>query len=829
MAVIRPLLAMTLGAVCAITFGCKPNAGRPERILLVTIDTLRADHLGYMGYDVETPNLDALAASGVVFTQAVTTYPMTLPSHTTIMSGLYPPAHGTRNNGTFRVPDDVETVAETLKANGYATAAFVGAFVLDSRFGLEQGFDVYDDDLPEENEVHKAYYPERRAEVVVSRALDWIRAHESEPFFVWVHVFDPHAPHNPPSPFAERYPDRVYDAEVAYTDHALGPLLRHVQAGPQGESAAIVLTSDHGESLGEHGESTHALFVYDATIRVPLIVKAPGRPAGHRVEGQVRTVDIAPTILELAGVESPEEIDGVSLFRYLDADTETPVTAYGETFVPRFNYNWSELRFLRTDRYKVIDAPRRELYDLAADPEELNNLWSDSLPAEARPLVRELGSLVDADQDVVHATLELDEETARRLESLGYVTGQAPGRKATELADPKDRVEVYERLQNTLGRDDLTPDQLIQEFREVLALEPENATARQKLANTLAEERRYEEALVEFRELLRVSEAGMVENLGVILLLLDDVEEALTITEAGIEKTPWDPDMHVLRGEALERANRLDEAVASYEKAIELRPEDAQNYWRRGAVRLKLGDGAGAEEGFRQALQRDPNLEAARLALARQLSQSGRAGEAKRLLEEGAQGGESSADWKAGFAEAQLASGDLAEARALLEDAHEEAPENTRVLALLGPLCGQQGDLERAAALLEKAISLGERGPDVRRNLGLVYLRRGDARAAIAELLAASESAPEDPAIWFSLGNAYLRSGKFAAAVEALERSVALEPDRQDARFNLALAYERAGERALAAEAYRRFLATGVKDEARRAEAERRIAELESR
>jgi arylsulfatase A-like enzyme/Tfp pilus assembly protein PilF len=821
-----PLTALFVLALASI--GCGEPLKTADRILLVTIDTLRADRLGYAGSNVETPNLDALAASGTVFLQAVSSAPLTLPSHATILSGLYPTRHGTRDNGTFRVSDDVETVAETLKANGYRTAAFVGAFVLDSRFGLEQGFELYDDDLAEDNEYHQAYFPERRAEVVVSRAIDWIRAHENERFFLWVHVFDPHAPHNPPSPFAERYGENVYDAEVAYTDHALGPLFEAIRSGEGGEDVAVVVTADHGESLDEHGEWTHALFVYDSTMRVPLIVQAPGVPSGRRVERQVRTVDIAPTLLELGGVEPSRSMDGVSLRRAIEANEPEP-PAYGETFVPRYGFGWSELRFLRTSRYKLIDAPRKELYDLTVDPKELQNLWSEELPPEARELERQLAAVIASEGEVASSTLPVDEETAQRLESLGYVASSPAAIADGEaLPDPKDRVEIYERLQSLLGRADLTRDQLIAEYRAILAMEPANVLARRRLANTLAEERRYQEAIQQYRELLRRSEVDSkgFKNLGAALLILDEIEEALMVTEAGVQKMPWDPDMHVLKGEALERAQSLDDALLSYEKAVELRPEDGTNYWRRGAVRLKLADTARAENDFRRSLELDPSLLTARLALTRVLAQSGRTDEAERLLDEAPSEGDRPADWKAGLAEVELARGDVAKARALLGEARADEPENTRVLSLLGPLYGREGDLAKAAAVLEQAVSLGETGADVRRNLGLVYMGQGKLDLAIRELRLASEAAPRNAAIWFSLGNAYVRAGRPRDAVGALETSVALEP-REDAIFNLAVAYRQSGMKRESAEAYRRFLATGVVDEARRKEAERRIAELE--
>jgi arylsulfatase A-like enzyme/Flp pilus assembly protein TadD len=836
MARLRGTLAfLTIAAAAVIAApGCRRTAAPADRILLITIDTLRADHLGYAGHDVETPNLDTLARDGAVFTQAVTAVPLTLPSHSTILSGFYPTRHQTRNNGTFRLPDEVVTVAETLREKGYATGAFIGAFVLDSRFGLAQGFDRYDDDLPEGNPLGSAFYAERRAQEVVERALKWISERDGERLFVWLHVYDPHAPYDPPSPYRERYSDRLYDGEIAYTDSTLGPLL---EAFAPSRGGATLVTADHGESLGEHGESTHALFIYDGTMRVPLLLRANGISPGTRIAAQVRTVDIAPTILELAGLPSPgepdknDELDGKSLLPYVRGEEKASRSAYGESFNCFYNFNWAKLRSIRNGGYKLIDAPDRELYDLDSDPREEKNLWTDEQPPSvARNLVRELERIKASDRGVA-ANVDVDPETARRLESLGYVVASASARPNDTddraLPDPKDRREVHERLQEILSRTDAPPDELISEYREILALEPENAWARSHLAHVLGDEKRYEEAVAEFRALIGTSalDARAYESLGIALLALDRVEEALDVTKTAVEARPWDPDVLILRGEALERASRHKEALAAYELAISLEPEDAENYWRCGAVLQKLGEIAEAEKQLRKAVGISPELEPAKLALARLLTQTGRGDEASLLLQSSA-GGKPSPGVKAGLAEVELASNNFAGALRLLEEARAEAPENTRVLGLLGLIYAQKGELAKATATLEKALSLGEKDPEVRRNLALTYLQGGKTSSAIRELEIASRDAPYDPSIWFSLGNAYLRAGNFNGAAVSLEKCVELDPSREGALFNLALAYEHGGKRQRAAETYRRFLASGAKDEGRRAEAERRVARL---
>jgi tetratricopeptide (TPR) repeat protein len=721
----------------------------------------------------------------------------------------------------FRLPEEVTTVADRLKSEGYRTAAFVGAFVLDRRFGLEQGFEVYDDELPGRNPDEPMEFAERRAEEVVARARAFIESHKDERFFVWVHVYDPHLPYHAPSPYAERYPGRAYDAEVAYTDSALGPLLSSVNA----EDTAIVVIGDHGEGLGDHGESSHTLFVYDSTMRVPLLLRAPGVPSGIRVERQVRSVDVAPTLLELAGLVPGGPMDGTSLLGAWQQPSDEETAAYGETFGTLYQFNWSELRFLRKGGFKFIEAPNPELYDLRADPGETTNLWSETPSDVGKRLRRELNRMASGETRA--AAEPVDEETRRRLESLGYVSSNPKSAARGALPDPKDRVEIFVRVEELLAPG-VPVETQIRGLREVLALEPENILAQKRVAGLLAHQGRLEEAVREYQKLLRIAEFDSKdwENLISALLLLRRGEEALALADQAVREFPSHPELHVLKGEALEQKVRLSEAAGSYTKAIELRPELPENYWRRGTIALALGDQQSAERDFREALEREPRFEEARLALGRLLSETGRAAEAKELL-----GKAESAGAKAALAEAEIASGRYEEARALLEEAVALDPEHVRALALLGPLYGRAGKLALAEATLEKAIALGETSAEIRRNLALVYQSQGKLKKAISELQQATEANPSDPSVWFALGNALLRGGDVRRSAESFERALALRPEWPEATFNLALAYQSGGQPRKAADAYRRFLATneGASDPERRAEAERRLASLEKR
>lgn len=803
--------------------GCASGDRPAKHILLVTIDTMRWDRLGFVGHEVETPNLDRLASQGAYFASAISAAPQTLPSHSSILTGAYPIAHGARNNGIFRLGDDVETLAEVFDAAGFRTGGFIGSFVLERRFGLDQGFDHFDDDLPEENAVNKIYYPERPAQEVVARATDWIEEASGDPFFVWVHVFDPHAPYLPPPPFDKQYEGRLYDGEIAHTDQVLGPLLERVGAM---EDSLVVVTADHGESLGEHGESTHGLFIYDSTVRVPLLMKGVGIEPGTRVDPQVRTVDIAPTILELAKLRFHGPIDGESLVPYLRGESPEPRTAYSESFIPRFNFNWSELRSLRDGEIKWIRAPRPELYDLVADPGETANLAKEGLGD--RRIASELDAMIADDSDF-SPTLELDAETASRLESLGYVGGAAGGaEESRERPDPKDRVELYERMQGLLSPE-VSPEEAIAGYREILAAEPENAMARNRLANTLSEEKRLEEAVVEYRRLIADSEIDFsgFENLAAALLLLGRNEEALDVTSLAIAEADWNPTFMTLRGEALEKVGRLEEALEVYSRAIEL-DDVADSYWRRGAVAEKLGDSEAAERDYRRALEKNEALEPALIALSRLLAETGRVDEALSLLEDSpSELDRSTPDMKAAFAEAHLAAGRLPAAKALLEEALETSPNHSRVLALLGPIYAQEGRLDDATELLERALDLGETAPEIRRNLAVIYTRQRKLDAAIAQLGAAVETAPKDASLWYTFGNTLFQARQPRAAADAFARALELRPRWPEAAFNLGMASDAAGRASSAHDAFQLYLEVGdPSDAARRAEANKRLERL---
>ena len=461
-------------------FTLQPDA--EQNILLITIDTLRADALSSYGGPAQTPNLDRLAARGARFTFAHAHAVVTLPSHTSILSGMLPYEHGMRDNSGFRVRPGTPTLATRLKARGYATAAFVGGFPLTKRFGLTPGFDVYDDQMPETRGAIELSMPERRADVVISRAAEWT-SRQTGRFFQWVHVFDPHSPYRPPDDLASQYSSQPYHGEVAFVDRALGPLLDRLASLPR--PTLVIVTADHGESLGEHGELTHGMFAYEPTLHVPLIIARidprASPSAGLVVDAPVRHVDIVPTVLDLLAIEKDPALSGASLREVIAGGAAGERTSYFESMTYNLVRGWAPLRGVISGREKYIDLPIPELYDLAADAKEAANRATSQ-----RDRVQVLTNLLRG-YNVAPPDRPGREsaEAAAALRSLGYVQGSAPARAVyTEADDPKQLVEVDRDLHRaTEFMQNGRRQEAIEMMRSVIARRPDTADAYISLAH----------------------------------------------------------------------------------------------------------------------------------------------------------------------------------------------------------------------------------------------------------------------------------------------------------------------------------------------------------
>ena len=580
-----------------------PAADRPPDVLLITIDTLRADALGFAGNEaVATPVLDRLAAAGRVFRRAQAHNVVTLPSHANILTGLYPYQHGVRDNSGFRLPPDLPTLATVLGERGYATAAFVAAFPLDSQFGLGRGFELYDDRYPEGSRPTEFVLPERPAVEMVRLAAAWWREARGGPRFLWLHLFDPHAPYEPPPPFAERYRDRPYLGEVAATDAALAPLLGPLLDGGE-PPALVVVTSDHGESLGEHGEATHGLFAYQATLAVPLVVWGAGVEAGED-DRLARHVDIFPTVLAAAGLEPPPgDRPGRSLLAPAAAGA---AVSYLEALSATLNRGWAPLRGVIRGHDKLIALPLAELYDLATDPREARN----EVRRRGR-LAAELAALLPAESRWPPARqAEATPEETERLRALGYLAG-AGGEKSTfgTADDPKELIHLDRKMHRVIelySRGEL--EEAVELSRQVVAERPAMRLGQTLLAQALLSAERTEEAVRVMRRARARGAASdsLLRQLGLTLSETGAAAEALAVlaplAEAG------EPGALNALALAQSEAGRQEAARATLDRALAADPDNATARQHLGLVELRSERWGAARDASRRALDLNPGL-----------------------------------------------------------------------------------------------------------------------------------------------------------------------------------------------------------------------------
>lgn len=565
-------------------------------VVLVTIDTMRYDAAGFDGNSQNTtPNLDAFAREGRVFTFAHAHNVITLPSHANILTGLYPHGHGVRDNAGFRLPNDVPTLATMLKSRGYATAAFVGAFPLDSRYGLTSGFDVYEEMYRQVQEPEDFEIQQARADEVVTRALDWYRAGSSKPRFLWVHVYDPHAPYDPPEPFRARFADAPYLGEVAFTDAALSPLLQSVKGAAP--SPLLIVTADHGEAMGDHGELTHGLFAYEATLHVPLFLWSPGLVRPGSDDEPARHIDIVPTVLHALGSPAVAELPGRSL---LDAPKDDAAReTYFESLSAAFNRGWAPLRGLMSGAEKYIDLPVPELYQLSADPREEKNLVSE----RSDSLRRLRKHLLEIPTGPVERS-EIGAEEAAKLRSLGYLTGPGETKKAYGPEDdPKNLIDVDHRLHKVVelyerGR----AAEAIPIARRLVAERPTMKQGYLQLAFLLHH-------LGDFSQALRVYERARANGLSSESI---DRKKALLLAEMGrpaeavavLQAYGESQDLETLNalGIALTDSGRPAEGLKVFSRALQVQARNAQAFQNSGIALLKLGRFQEARENLDAAL-----------------------------------------------------------------------------------------------------------------------------------------------------------------------------------------------------------------------------------
>jgi arylsulfatase A-like enzyme/tetratricopeptide (TPR) repeat protein len=580
----------------------------PRNLLLITLDTVRADRLGCYHYAAaQTPQIDRLAASGLRFEQATTTVPLTLPAHSSLMTGTFPGWHGVKDNGGFYLDDDQLTLAEVLRDRGFRTGGFIGAFVLDRRWGIAQGFDRYFDEFDLDRFANAAAMDmiQRPGSDVVDHALEWLRADSTRPFFAWAHLYDAHTPYEAPEEFQKRFPrtrDGAYDAEIASVDTQVGRLVEALRADGRLDDTLVVVVADHGEMLGEHGELTHGFFIYEAATHIPLIISGPGVPAGV-VPDQVRIVDVMPTALSLLGIPIPKQVQGSDVMP-LARGRHLGLVAHAESWYPRYHYGWSELRSIQDGRFKLIRAPRPELYDLATDPHEERNRSSESVSR-----MDVFGRALDefevhtARAGAQRAPRAVDSEAEERLAALGYVAGGASA-KAIEgpaRGDPKDKIELYNLLKEASSLSvEGKIDEAIATVRDALARDPDIVEGHMLLGNFLKKAKRSEDAIAAYRDAVARDD----ENQSALFSL------ALAYKDEG----------------------RLDEAQVGFERARELDPRNGRVLWQLADLWMRKGDYTRADAVLTDALERKIDEDRLLLKLGESRIEAKRFDEAERVL-----------------------------------------------------------------------------------------------------------------------------------------------------------------------------------------------------
>lgn len=571
------LLGVTAGGV--VWYARSP---RPLNVLLITLDTTRADHLGCYGYSLaKTPVLDRLAQQGVLFERAYAPVPLTLPSHASMLTGLYPPEHGLHNNGQAALPQGLPTLATQLQAAGYETGAFVAAFVLDHKFGLQRGFNTYNDDLSLADAGLHGHHQYRDGSHVIDAALRWLRPRTDKPFFCWVHLFDPHFPYLMHQDlFGEHFKDRPYDAELAYVDLQIERLITYLKQSGAMDQTLIVIVGDHGEGLGEHGELSHSMTVYDATLRVPLLIVSPhGSRPGHRVAEPVSLVDLTPTVLDQLGLRPLPQVSGQSLQAALRREPVIVRPCYAETDEPYHVGHWSPLRALITSQWKYIRSPQAELYDLIADPRELKNLATDSHDQLVK-LEEQLTSWEERMNQHLAGNVALTEQERRSLSSLGYASTHQTIRQGNQpLRDVKQMLPQYHKLNAAAAMMDAghydTAEPLL---REVLSADDEYFTAYGELGRCLLKQNRIAEAVQSLKRAMELEPGaeGVQTMLGAALLMQEDYPAAIEALQLAIRLNPDVYQNHFNLGMALEKAGRPDEAIKHYQDCLDRAPNSLQ-------------------------------------------------------------------------------------------------------------------------------------------------------------------------------------------------------------------------------------------------------------
>ena len=840
----RPALLLGLLALGGgLPAACGPRPPAIRSVLLISIDTLRADHLSSYGFKrLTTPSIDGVAQEGVLFRNVYSPVPVTQPAHSSMLTGTFPPSHGVRDNLHNRLPDSAFTLAEFLKSRGFATAAVVSSFVLDHRFNLSQGFDSYDDRF--ERVPKLGDLSERRGDETTRRATQWLTGQGSEPFLLFVHYYDPHDPYEPPEPFASRWADDLYSGEVAFADHCVGELLEKLKQLGLYDSTLIVITGDHGEMLGEHGELNHGFFIYESALKVPLIFRVPGaKTQGRRVDQAVSLIDIMPTIAGLLGAPVPKQAQGLDLSSLLVGDRALgrgrPL--YAETVTATRYYGAGSLLGVIEDGWKYIETSRPELYDLRSDPGESVNLLQKE-PARANALFKELKGIVAMGprRSEPGSEAALDSSARERLEALGYLSRGGGGPEVAfdrSKEDPKDLIGFFrtdQRLSALVENKKYAEarvlcDQMLRErpgfadchlqmskmevaegnlkaayisAKKAVELSPGNEPARLHLASLLQGRGDLDGAIAQYRRALKSQPDSLQARtmLGRALAEKGLFDEAVSTLGSAVASQPESAMAVTQMGFALEKQGKLQEAIESYRKALALEPGSAETHAYLGSALATQGKLDEAIEQFEQALLSKPQSAELHDSLGAALKEKGRTKDALVQFREAVRLDPALARAHLNLGRALKQQGDLDEAvlhyrRALVINPRLAAAHNN-----LGSALGSQGHVAEAVSEFREALRIEADYEEAHNNLGVALRLMGERDQALAHFKAALSrrpdwAAPMSEIAWILATHTEARVRDPAQAVRLAERAAELT-SRRDAVVldTLAAAYAAAGD-----------------------------------
>lgn len=772
-------------------------------VVVVTLDTTRSDHFGCYGSRAGfTPVMDELASEGVLFEHAQAVAPVTLPSHTSMFTGLYQPVHGVRNNGIGSLDSRFETLAEVLSDRGYATGAFVSAEVLASRYGLDQGFEVYDDDLTLGNQLATGMVPSRRGDVTLAAALAWLDSVPAgEPFFLWYHVYDPHAPYLPPPEYRRQFPNDPYGAEIAFSDALVGQLVERLKARGVFDETVFTVIADHGESLGEHGERTHGILLHQATTHVPWILRTPDLARPVRVQEPISGVELAPVLASLVGVPAPNERLVSDRRLRMGRSESEPAAIYSETTLPFYQYRWKALRGLRHGDWQLVSGVRDELFNLRRDPRELIDL-SGSEDLYLRDLQGALEAVVEHDDTLDEdAASELRPSEREALAALGYLTSTS-GTRANP-PDPRDVVEGHvniEKSRDLIGAGRY--EDALESIDGMLSEDPENLMALQLKAQTLLELNRLEYAK-------QVADAGLqIDSSNAMLLALlcriesrqGHFDRALEIARVGKSSRGAYGMFHAIEARLLWATGAMAEGDRVVQEGLEMYPEDAELLVTLAQKQSRENRSDAAIESLRTAVASEPFHAKARKTLAQHLVAAGRAEEAALELEESLRFSPREVDSHLTLGRLYLAE-DPTRSLPYLEEAARLAPGRADVLTTLGIAYLQAGRAAEGEATLRRATSLAPDDAGIRNNLGIALKIQGDVDGAIEVFEKLTEQNPRFAEGYNNLAVSLMEKGEYERAERSVQEALSLKADYLDARLTYAEILRRTGRiRAEAAE-----------------------------